>query len=60
MKTNREFAEEIVDDILIKLGEVAWVGGALEGMPNESYYDLEETLIKVTEQRIEGHYNDRT
>ena len=48
----REIAENIVDDILIHLGEIAWVGGALEGMPNESYDDLEETLIKIVEKRI--------
>lgn len=53
MMDTREVAENIVDDILIHLGNVSWgVGGALECMNNEAYDDLEEALIKIAEKRI--------
>ena len=47
----REVSEEIVDDILIVLGERV---GAMESIPNGVYDDIEEELTKVVEAKLKA------
>ena len=49
---NRELAEKIVNDILIALSKVTGVGQALEIVSNESYDNIEELLIQITEKTL--------
>lgn len=48
-QTQRERAEEIVEDLLIKLSHTKIVGDALESIPMEDYEDLEEYMTHIVE-----------
>lgn len=49
---NRELAEKIVENILNTLSGIKGIGRVLEIVSNESYDNIEELLIRITEKTL--------
>lgn len=49
-------AENIVEKILVNLIDRSGIGDAIAGIDNETYDDLEQTLVEIAEHEIEKAY----